>query len=158
MPVFYLDTSALLKRYRTEAGSQVVDQIFGAKQADETLTTSYYTVLEGMSVARRLLKGRVLHRPAYNALMARFLDDASNVFLIQSMSDDVIARAIDVAAKHALRPGDSVQLASALIIQETIPHERVVLFVSDRELYDAGIAAGIDAINPENANAVSLLG
>lgn len=89
--------------------------------------------------------------------MARFLDDAENLLVLQSINDDVIARAIDVTEEFALRPGDAVQLATALIVKETIPDEKFVLLVSDRELYEAGLAAGIDTIDPENPDASALL-
>jgi hypothetical protein len=41
MPLYYLDTSALLKRYRTEIGTRVVDALFSARTRDELLITSH---------------------------------------------------------------------------------------------------------------------
>lgn len=35
MPLFYLEPSALLKRYKSEAGSELLDELFGGKQEGE---------------------------------------------------------------------------------------------------------------------------
>jgi len=157
MPVFYLDTSALLKRYKTEIGSDVIDEPFRAKAASEAFTSSYYAVLEITSVARRLLKGRALTRGAYNAMMARFLGDAESGLVLQSVNGDVVASANDVAERYALRAGDAIQLAAALAVKEALPGERFVLLASDKDLLQASQAAGIEAIDPESRDSLSAL-
>ena len=40
MPVFYLDTAALLKRYRTEKGTEVVAALFSDRREDDVFVTS----------------------------------------------------------------------------------------------------------------------
>lgn len=62
MPMFYLETSALLKKYRTERGTDVVRELFEGKSDAEAFITSYFTVLEVISVARRLLAAATLNR------------------------------------------------------------------------------------------------
>lgn len=57
MPLYYLDTSALLKRYRTENDTRVLDALFSARTRDELLITSHFTAIEVESVAARALKG-----------------------------------------------------------------------------------------------------
>ena len=63
--LYYLDTSALLKRYRTEKGSEVIQVLFSERQEDETLVTSHFSSLEVEAMASRALKGRILTRKAY---------------------------------------------------------------------------------------------
>ena len=45
MPIYYLDTSAVMKRYIPEIGSDVVEELFEELTNSEVLTTSYLTVL-----------------------------------------------------------------------------------------------------------------
>ena len=40
MAVYYLETSALLKRYRTEKGTDLLDELFDSKQESEIFTTN----------------------------------------------------------------------------------------------------------------------
>jgi hypothetical protein len=67
-PLYYLDTSALLKRYRTETGHP--GSLLG--QEDETLVTSHFSSLEVEAMASRALKGRILTRKAYDILLGLF--------------------------------------------------------------------------------------
>ncbi len=63
MPIFYLDTSALLKRYKTEAGTSVIDRLFKLlEKPHNKAAISFLTVLEVIAAGRRLLKGGVLRR------------------------------------------------------------------------------------------------
>ena len=46
MAVFYLDTSALVKRYKTEEGSDIIDYLYDNLPKGHSLATSFLTVLE----------------------------------------------------------------------------------------------------------------
>ncbi len=46
MTVFYLDTSAIIKRYRRESGTDLVDQLLESPRAEDRFCTSFLTVLE----------------------------------------------------------------------------------------------------------------
>ena len=46
MPVYYLETSALFKAYRTEVGSPVVRELLNQAQEQDRFYTSFLTVLE----------------------------------------------------------------------------------------------------------------
>lgn len=55
MTVFYLDTSALVKRYKTEEGSEAIDHLYEELPMGSHLATSFLSVLEFVSAIRRLL-------------------------------------------------------------------------------------------------------
>lgn len=157
MPLFYLDTAVVLKRYRTEPGSGVVDELFDHRAPTDTLATSRFSLLEATSVARRLLKGRVLRRPAYVALMGRLLQEIGPVVHLMPVTDSLIVEAILVAEQHALRTGDAVQLAAALSLQRASARQRCMFVTNDRQLSDAARSAGFDVLNPESPNASAAL-
>ena len=55
MLVFYLDTSAILKRYRTEEGTPIVDGHYDTSSRN-LLLTSQFACLEFEAVASRALR------------------------------------------------------------------------------------------------------
>jgi hypothetical protein len=61
MPLYYLDTSALLKRYKTEKGTAVIDELFSSRKPGEVFITSHFTSIEIESVAARALKAGALN-------------------------------------------------------------------------------------------------
>jgi len=55
MTIFYLDTSALVKRYKTEEGTDIIDYLYDKLPKGHSMATSFLTVLEFASAIRRLL-------------------------------------------------------------------------------------------------------
>ena len=68
MALYYLDTSALVKRYRTERGTEVMAALFSDQTLDDAFITSHLTVLEVEAVAARALGARLLTQRAYESL------------------------------------------------------------------------------------------
>jgi predicted nucleic acid-binding protein len=157
VPAFYLDMAAVLKRYHTEPGSAIVDELFDRRTPGGTLVSSRFTLLEGTSVARRLLKGRVLRRRTYTALMARFISEMGTAVMLAPVTDALISEATAVAEQYALRTGDALQLAAAIALQRTSPGERWVFVTNDRQLAEAATAAGFDVLDPERTTAAASL-
>ena len=54
MAVFYLDTSVLVKRYRTEQGSEVVEELLANPSPDERFFTCFLSIIELTSGVLRL--------------------------------------------------------------------------------------------------------
>ena len=57
MPLFYLDTSALVKRYRTEQGTQVVEQLLANFSPEDRFFTSFLSIIELTSAILRVARG-----------------------------------------------------------------------------------------------------
>jgi len=72
MPVYYFDTSAILKRYRNELGTDVVDRLFDSPQGDSQFYISFRTILELTSSILRLVKGGQLSQSVADDMLARF--------------------------------------------------------------------------------------
>jgi hypothetical protein len=118
MPVFDLDTSAILKRYRTEKGTNVVNELYDGQTTRDALVTSYFSCLEFESVAARALRGHLLSREAYNVMLGSFAEDLSRSVSLIEMDGDAITYAIEGARQHGLRPGDAVQFGAAFLASE----------------------------------------
>lgn len=75
MALFYLDTSAIVKRYRAEPGTELIDALFDERAPPEQLTSSFLAVLEMMSVVHRLRTAREIREDVADDIIARFRRD-----------------------------------------------------------------------------------
>jgi predicted nucleic acid-binding protein len=156
MAVYYLDTSAVLKRYRTEKGTDVVERLYDDSKGD-LLLTSQFTCLEVESVAARALKGRVLMQGAYEAMMGAFTDDLDKYLHLQPAHRDIVNDAIYAARDFALRPLDALQMAEGQATKRAYVVDSVTFVASDKELLAAAEAAGMETFNPEVDGAMEII-
>lgn len=106
----YLDTSALVKLYVEEAGSDDVLEWIAAASANWTSLVSYP---EARSAFGRRLHERALTELQHEQLLGQLDQDWADLDLVHV--DPVLALAAGVlCTKHGLRGFDSVQLASAM--------------------------------------------
>ena len=107
------------------------------------------TGVEVVSAIVRRGRGGALSAAATAATVQRFRLEFTNLYRIVAVTSWVIADAMDLAEKHALRGYDAVQLAAALHL-----HARIkvpLLFVSaDVDLNNAASSEGLTVDNPNN--------
>lgn len=156
MLVYYLDTSAILKRYRIEAGTATVDELFDHSRSDEALLTSYLGALEVEAVAARLLRGRVLRRQDYQRFLNRFADDTDTNLTLYPLTNEILEASVDLIRHYALRAADAVHLESARRIR-TASGMRIIYTASDHALIDAARAEGFDILDPEDTGSLQAL-
>jgi predicted nucleic acid-binding protein len=150
MTSYYLDSSALGKRYVQETGTDWVRMLIDPK-ADHTLLTARITMVEIYSaLARRKREGSV---PAADC------DTASRAFTAHSATDydfveldlTTVNLSRNLLNRHPLRAYDAVQLASALMANQVLQSANLspLVFVSaDNRLNDAALAEGLTVDNP----------
>jgi len=157
MVTFYFDTSAIVKRYHREMGSEVLDKVFGLKEHE--FVTSYWTVLEFTVAFSARMRRKALSKNAFNVVMSRFLRDVLDDFTITSVNDELIASATPLAVKYSLPSADCLQLVSAISLKRALEYEKekLVLLCSDKDLCRAAQKEGIESINPEEGNALERL-
>lgn len=157
MPTFYLDSSALAKRYKPEKGSDVIQELF---QATDTLITSHLSYLDMVAIARRLYSGRELSRPEFERLLGVIDKDFSSLLQVRPISMEVTTAAAGLSMAHGLEGSDSIQLATALSVQPAAAGQapQCVLVSSDRRMLSVYHELGGQALDPEDAGANELLG
>jgi len=105
----FLDSSALTKRYVREPGSDHLREILSSASS---LGVSVICLPEVVSALCRLRRERKVLPPQYldakRALLADF-EDASVVHV----TDEVLARAVELLERWTLRSSDALQVASA---------------------------------------------
>lgn len=110
---YFLDTSALLKRYISEKGSHVVDSLF-REEADRYVSS--LGIVECFSNLRRLHEvERALTEVQYKTLCASVLSDIESgmITITEAMPTD-IASAVSILQKQYMTPIDALQIAIAL--------------------------------------------
>ena len=108
MNVFF-DSSALAKRYVEETGSDRVQDILSSASS---LTISVLCVSEIVSALCRRRREGKLSQKQYLAAKEALLADVEDMDVV-NLTDQVIARAVDILEKWPLRSSDSLHIASA---------------------------------------------
>ena len=151
MDNYFFDTSALVKRYNAESGTNWVLQIYRSS-SNNIIHISQITLVEAMATFARRSKIKA-QSSRYPKIVGRFERDVSNRFSVFKINDAIISQAMKLAAKYALRGYDAVQLASALYAEDSLSKLNLspLIFVSaDNELNTAAKAEGLNVENPNN--------
>jgi predicted nucleic acid-binding protein len=149
MAILFFDSSAIVKRYIAEVGS---DWIAGL-MAPTARNAVYIGVVSGAEVVAafvRRRRGGSLTPDQESHAIAEFEDDWSNLYDLVRADRAVVSRAMLLAQRHGLRGYDAVQLASALEVNALAQQfQDPFLFVSaDDELNAAATAEGLQVENP----------
>ena len=158
MVVYYLDTSAILKRYKTEKGTDVVDKLYASDEA--FLVTSHFSCLEVESVAAKAHKGHIpgyaLDQLGYAILLSAFASDLGDRLYVVPVASGLVNEAIEAARSHAVRAPDAIHVASASAVKKSVS-EDFVFVSSDRELLSAARVSGLMTLDPESSDAMDTL-
>lgn len=149
MNLYYLDSSALVKRYYREEGTEFVQRLFDSAPL---FVTSSLTLVEIVATLARKRKAKAISQYVFEQKLKDFEEDWQD-FIEVRLTPDVVGRAKQIARVQALRGADALHLASALKVRERIPDRPVSIFfvVSDKELKEAAANQGFDVIDPEEA-------
>ena len=144
MKFYFLDTSALVKRYHSEKGTDEIDKIFS--EDDKAVVISSICITEMVSAMNRKKEDKTISKDDLDASLSRFFQDAIKEFLILELDYGHIKDSIALVLKHGLRTLDALQLAVALGLKEAKP----VFVCADKKLVAVAEKEGLKAINPEN--------
>jgi hypothetical protein len=149
MPIYFLDSSAVAKRYVAETGSGWVAGIMHPSAGNQLQVAGISGVEVMAAIAKRMRSGNLSQQAAREAT-SQFRADFGRIQDVVEISPQVITRAMDLVEKHALRGYDAVQLASALIVHEaaTVIGLSVILVSADDELNAAALTEGLQVENP----------
>jgi predicted nucleic acid-binding protein len=149
---FFCDSSAIVKRYVNEAGSNFVDGLADLKSSNVILLARITRVEVVSAIARRLKNRSVTTADAQNAVAA-FQHDLTNNYFTVEITPVLLSVAMSLATKHALRGYDAVQLAAALEANDeriTNGLPPLILVSADTDLNTAAQSEGLNIENPNN--------
>lgn len=139
MAAYFLDSSALVKRYAAETGSAWVENLTDPRSGNRIYVAAI-THVEVIAAIARKKKGLLLSATDAAAAIGRFENDLQTDLRVFDLTPNVITMAARLAEKHALRGYDAVQLAVALEINAARTARRLtglMLISSDVELNTA---------------------
>ena len=150
MSSYYLDTSALVKRYFPETGSTWVTACTDP-EAGNTLVISAITRVEAaaaFAIKHRSGNATLAERDAALRLLVLH---TTTEYQAVSVEATLLDLALELTQRHRLRGYDAVQLATALLIhaQYLAANLPILTFVSaDADLLVAAHAEGLATENP----------
>jgi uncharacterized protein len=147
---YFLDSSALVKRYVIEPGTGWVRRLTRHNPSTVIYIAHITTVEVTCAIARRR-KGRTLTAAKASSLLRRFRQHLAGRYVIVEVTPGLIEEAARLGNTHALRAYDAVQLAVALEVnrRHQAGGSRPVTFISaDRDLNAAATAEGLPFDNP----------
>ena len=150
MPVYFFDSSALVKRYVQETGTAWVLSI-----CDPTASTGLYVAriagAEVVAAIARQRRGGDLSASDAESAIRQFRLEFASVYRVVEITPALVLRAMDLAQTHALRGYDAVQLAAALELN-TLRLARgmsvLTLVSADGELNAAAAVEGLPVEDP----------
>ena len=157
--VFYLDASALAKRYVPEPGSLIVDHLFAQAPASR-LIVLYLGIAETASILLRKTNAKLLSSARYTQALgelgAEIINDSS--LRKPTATNDLVNAALLLIRQHSINATDAVLLRSALDIAAALRKvgDDLVLVASDQRLLRAAQAEGLPTFNPETQSTADL--
>ncbi len=146
MASYYFDTSALLKFYIQEEGSEVVTDLI-QNLGDDGISILDITLLELRSAVRRRERQRDMSEREANRIIDKIHRDERLVYLVQSLDSSVTEEAIRILDTHPLKTLDALQLAGCLIISRDML-EPPTFVCADTRLVNAARLEGLVTLNP----------
>jgi predicted nucleic acid-binding protein len=146
VPAYFLDASALVKRYLREVGSGWLRRLIITEQP-----RIFISSLSGAEVLAAIMRkgrtGEASPRQQHRAVEA-FRGEFAASYALIAPELLVIHKAMDLILAHPLRGYDAVQLASALSLPP-LPDPRKLTFISaDERLLAVAQQRGLSIENP----------
>jgi predicted nucleic acid-binding protein len=152
MDFYFFDSSAVVKNYVQETGTNWVKAIFNST-ATKIIYVASITRVEVISAFTRRVKGKTLSAKDANIVSQQFKNDFAGDLRVLEITPDLLDEAVALTETHALRGYDAIQLASAVELSKEIVSLKLgtLIFVSaDNELNSAAQAEGLKIENPNN--------
>nr|CBH37369.1 conserved hypothetical protein [uncultured archaeon] len=155
MKTYFLDTSALVKRYHQEVGTDTIDKIFG--EEGKVLFISDLSIIEFHSAIALKVRTREISRDALFHLIGLFSNELDmGLYRVMRIDEAQKQEAVKLLTKYgfdyALRTLDSLQLAA----MESVGKEKVDGVVcADARFCEIIRLEGFHVINPEESERIT---
>jgi predicted nucleic acid-binding protein len=148
--ITYLDTSALIKRYVAEVGSEWIRDLLVCSGAP-TACTSHLTVVEAACAFARRRREGFLSPEDHAETLRAFDHDFAYAYNILDVTTEVLDAARSLANEYPLRAYDAVHLATAWLANRELVQAGqppLIFICADDRLLDVAVAVGLMTENP----------
>ena len=152
MAAYFLDSSAVVKLYIAETGTNWLKSLISAHQ-QHSFYIARITQVEVVSALARRGRAGSFTPAGLSAALAQFRLDLPQIYVPMEITQAIINQGMALAETHWLRGYDAVQLAAALeIYQERVAFglSALTLVSADTDLNAAGQAEGLNVDDPNN--------
>ena len=143
--IYYLDTSALVKLYIEEEGSELVREKVGKASLVATSKVAY---AEARAAFARCLREGLLDRDSYGKVVG-YLNSDWPSFFIMEVTDTVIFKAGELVERYALRGFDAVHMASAVVLVQRVQVDSLGIGCWDSRLFKSLVDYGFSVFPGE---------
>lgn len=151
MSTFFLDSSALVKRYVSEVGSGWVTALTEFGAGNVIVVAEITRVEVAAALAARHRSGSGFTRSDRDRAVDLLLRHCDREYRIASLTPAVVGKAVGLTQEYRLRGYDAVQLATALIVNSALAATflgTLTFVASDGDLLIAAEAQGLKTENP----------
>ena len=149
--MLYIDSSALLKRYRREKGTEfVLKLVKDAEEGKVKLISSMWMVLECTAAVQSWLSRGWIDKQERDKLLSKLHNDLNlwsemGYLILEDIHRILIIEATALITKHSIDPGNAIHLATAIRWKNQIK----AIITSDKHLKTAAEKEKIKVIDPE---------
>ncbi|MBI2679838.1 MAG: type II toxin-antitoxin system VapC family toxin [Candidatus Solibacter usitatus] len=147
MALYFLETSALVKLYVREPGTDKLLRLAG-REASHRLAVLPLARVEFHSAIRRRERSEDIDGGNARRLLSRFEQHLESKFVRVTLNDAVMEMACTLLDRHPLRAYDAVQLAGCLALKSMSGSDEPVFTCADRQLLAAAEAEGLAGLDP----------
>lgn len=142
--MIYLDSSALIKNYSRESGTDVVKKILARAERFGISKIGYAEVCAAFGRKNRENpKDKEIHLRAFRS----FQEDWKLLTIVE-LGDELLPVIWNLTERYPLRGADAIHLASALWLVRAL-RDAVTLVAADSRLLEAAQSERLEVINPE---------
>ena len=147
MALYYLETSALVKLYVREPGTERLLALTASSAGNRLAILSLAQVEFRSAVRRRERAGEI---PTIIAaqLLETFRRHLETRFLTQPLTDFVLDLAAELIDRYSLRAFDAVQLAGYTALRDSSRSDLPVFVCADQTLLTAAKHEGLSVLDP----------
>jgi len=146
--LLYLDTSALVKLYVQEQGTEKMLGLAHPDAGNRLVILSLSRIEFRAAVRRRAKLGDIDAKLA-DEMISEFSGHLANVFQLQPVNEPVMDAACAAIDQHYLRAYDAMQLGGYAALRRSIGEEVETVFVcADDKLLNAARDQGFSVFNP----------
>lgn len=150
MADYYADSSALVKRHVHETGT-VWFQALTDPIAGNVIVTARVSMVEVYSAFNRRVREAHLNRADYAQIVTDFISICATEYELIELTPAVVNRAKILLESYPLRAYDAIQLASALITNDTLQVgglPPLIFLAADANLLNVARVEGLMTDNP----------
>ena len=147
MALYYLETSALVKLYIYELGTERLLSLAASGTGHRFSILSLAQVEFRSAIRRRQRGGEILNYEA-DEVIESFRRHTEGTFLVQPVSDSLLDVSLALVDGYALRAYDAMQLAGYVLLRSVSGAEEPTFVCADEALLSAARSEGYSVLDP----------